>query len=75
MKTMTRDRQELAVFLSRTSALNAILHEGKKRGVYDQILQISGHVHQVFKRGQFVGYHAYWPDLWGHTWPIYEEDM
>lgn len=53
--------QTPAIFLSRTAALMGVIKAGRAKGVSDQVIQKHGRSYPVYKRGELVGYQAWYP--------------
>lgn len=63
-----------AIYLSRTSAHKAIISEGRRLGIPDQVIAKHGRAVHATKRGQSLGYVAFCPiSTNGHTAPILED--
>lgn len=61
MTTIIRHGQ--AVFLSRASAHQALIREGRRFGVSDEDIAKRGRAVAVSKRGEHLGYAAFLPQL------------
>ena len=66
---------ERAVFLSRTSAYFALMRHARRVGVPDTIIARKGRTHAKYKRGQFIGWEAWYPAHADATYsvPVMEE--
>lgn len=57
------NREQQAIFLSRTAAHQALIREGRKHGVSDQEIAKRGRAIHVTKRGESLGWAAFLPHL------------